>query len=384
MGENSILKTIGTASETISIGLDMASRGNANLLKSFLGPAYDGFMLEKPRGKKRSHSKTDHDICYNWSYEGERGDLNRLYQASKSAQWNAATDIDWNQLVDPLNTKNPILPDRFCPAAPHAMWRRLTPAEQAVERQSLLAWLLSQILHGEQGALYATSQIMQMIPWIDGKLFSASQIFDEARHVEIFHKYLTEKLQKRYEINDNLYVLIEMIMRDERWDVKFLGMQILVEGFGLGAFRAVRVIANEPLLKNILQKVIVDEARHVHYGVLALQEYYKTLTAKEIMEREDMALEICILLKKRFLAHEIYHEFYTDKMSLAEWNRFAYESELMQIFRNSMFDLILPNLEQIGILTERVKPMYLKEGLITNPQAKSAPYMKESDYELNL
>lgn len=372
--------------ETVPIAMDMVKRGKFKLLKTFLGPAYDGLVLKKGKQSKQSFMHADHDICYDWTYaKGRNPQIDRLYEAGKAAQWNVSTDIDWTKEVNPLDIARPIIPDKFCPAAPHPMWNKLTPHEQAVERQSLLAWLLSQLLHGEQGALFATSQVVQSIPILDGKLFGASQIGDEARHVEVFHRYLAEKLEKRYEINDNLFVLIEAIMQDSRWDVKFLGMQIMIEGFGLGAFRAIREIVNEPLLEDIMLYVIADEARHVHYGVLALQEFYsKELSEKELAEREDLAFEICLLLQKRFLAHEIYEEFYGQKMTLSQWDQFAYDSYLMQIFRDSMFDLIIPNLKQIGLLSPRIEPLYRSHGLLRNDLGKSAPDMKNEDYLLKV
>lgn len=386
MATETLFDLVSSVRNTLPMGIDFVKRGKLNLLKSFLGPAYDGLILQKGKNQDRSFMTTEHEVCYDWTYKkGRHPGIERLYEAGKAAQWNVSTDIDWSIQVDPLSTKVPIIPDKFCPAAPLPMWRKLTPAQQAIERQSLVAWLMSQLLHGEQGALYATSQVVQSIPSMDGKLFGASQIGDEARHVEVFHKYLHEKIEKRYQINDNLYVLIEAIMQDSRWDVKFLGMQIMVEGFGLGAFRAVKEIVNEPLLKDILQYVIADEARHVHYGVLALEEFYSNqLSEKEIAEREDLALEICLLLQKRFLAHEIYEEFYGDKMSVKEWDKFAYESQLMQIFRDSMFDLIIPNLKQIGLLTPRVEPMYRAHGLLKRDNARSAKEMTNEDYALNL
>lgn len=325
----------------------------------------------------------EHDVICDWSYERDRPGIRRLYEAAQRAQWNVMTDIDWSKSVDPLSTTNPIIPDEFCPAAPHPMWRRLTPQQQAIERQSLLSWFLSQLLHGEQGALYAASQVVQAVPWMDSKLYGSSQIADEARHLEVFHKYIYEKLGKSYEINENLYVLIETLMQDSRWDVKFLGMQILVEGFGLGVFRALKRIVNDPLLEDILEYVIADEARHVHYGVLSLESYYKTqLSERELAEREDWAFEVCKLLQKRFLAHEIYEEFYGDKMSLREWDRFAGESQLMSMFRESMFKIIVPNLKRLGLLSENIRPHFEELGLLRYEFEKSALELEEAEYAI--
>src|SRR5207302_7082044 len=127
-----------------------------------------------------------------------------------------------------------------------------------------------------------------------------TQVVDEGRHVEAFHTYLSKKLEKLYEINDNLYVVIDALMTDSRWDLKFLGMQIMIEGLALGAFGTIRQTVNEPLLKDLLKYVITDEARHVHFGVLALKRFYAgEISESEKRQREDWAFEVSLLLKNR-------------------------------------------------------------------------------------
>src|SRR5690606_7560912 len=142
--------------------------------------------------------------------------------------------------------------------------------------------------HGEQGALYAACQVTEAIHWMDGKLYGSTQVVDEGRHVEVFKRYLTTKLEKLYDINDNLYVIIDALMTDSRWDMKFLGMQIMIEGLALAAFGTLRQNTQEPLLRELLKRVITDEARHVHFGVVALEDYYRNhLSPSERRERED-------------------------------------------------------------------------------------------------
>jgi hypothetical protein len=151
----------------------------------------------------------------------------------------------------------------------------------------MLAWMLSQFLHGEQGALFAAAQVTEAVPGLDAKLYGSTQVVDEGRHVEVFHTYLTRKLGKLYRIDDNLYVIVDALMTDARWDVKFLGMQIMIEGLALGAFGNIRRVTGDPLLRDVLRLVITDEARHVHFGVLALERLYTCeLSEKERRERE--------------------------------------------------------------------------------------------------
>ena len=149
----------------------------------------------------------------------------------------------------------------------------------------------SQFLHGEQGALLCTARIVETVPWIDAKYYAATQVMDEARHVEVFARYLDEKLSSQYPINANLKSLLDDILADSRWDITYLGMQIMVEGLALAAFGLMHHITDEPLLKQLLRYVMSDEARHVAFGVLSLQEYYKELSATELRERQEFAFD---------------------------------------------------------------------------------------------
>jgi hypothetical protein len=169
-------------------------------------------------------------------------------------------------------------------------------------------------------------------------------------------------------------------VNDSRWDVKFLGMQIMIEGFGLGAFTMIQNIVDEPLLKSILKLIIQDEARHVHYGVLALQKFYENeLSEKELREREDLAFEISLLLQRRFLAHEIYDEYWGNHLSLKQWDKFVGESQLMRIFRKSMFRLVIPHLKKLGLLSPRIQPRYRELGLLDFQDGKTVYEMSEQE-----
>jgi hypothetical protein len=197
---------------------------------------------------------------------------------------------------------------------------------------------------------------------------------DEGRHVEVFHRYVTEKLGKLYQINDNLFVIIDALMSDSRWDMKFLGMQIMVEGLALGAFSVIYKGTREPLLKELLKMVIQDEARHVHYGVLALKEHIATaLSERERAEREDWAFEVALLLRNRFLAYELYEEnFEGGSMTRAQWRDVVLRTPGLEDFRAQMFSRLVPNLREIGLLSPRILPHYERVGLtkyITGPAA---------------
>ena len=240
----------------------------------------------------------------------------------------------------------------------------LTDRELQAFKQSMAAWMLSQFLHGEQGALLAAAQVTESVRWIDGKFYGATQVMDEGRHVEVFHRYLETKLEKLYTINDNLFVIIDALITDPRWDMKFLGMQIMIEGLALGAFRLLYNYTNEPLLKEILKYVIQDEARHVHYGVLALREQNRELSERERREREEWAFEVALLMRNRFMAFEVYEEWFAHKIARRDWKRLVNHSVGMKDFRSLMFSRLIPNLKAIGLLSKRIRKRYEKAGLL--------------------
>ena len=224
--------------------------------------------------------------------------------------------------------------------------------------------MLSQFLHGEQGALFAAAQVTEAVQFFDGKFYGATQVMDEGRHVEVFHRYLDTKLNKLYQVNDNLFVIIDALMHDGRWDMKFLGMQIMIEGVALGAFSLLYRETKEPLLRELLRNVIQDEARHVHYGVLALREHIvKELSDAERREREDWAFEVALLMRNRFLAYEVYEEHFEGSMTRAQWRSIVTHSPGMERFRHLMFGRMVPNLREIGLLTDRIRPHYARVGL---------------------
>ena len=353
---------------------------NFKVLASMLGPAFRGLVQQRGRNEASTPLRLDYSAQFDWRYRRSEPEMARLYEAAKASQWNASKDLDWSLPVDPESAEKPLIPDNLLPLYDHPSFANLTAKEKGRQRRAVMAWMLSQFLHGEQGALFAAAQVTEAVPWLDAKLFGSTQVVDEGRHVETFHTYLTQKLEKLYEINDNLYVVIDALMTDGRWDLKFLGMQIMIEGLALGAFGFLRSHTSEPLLKQMLTFVITDEARHVHYGVLALQKFYATqVSEKERREREDWAFEVAYLLRNRFLAHEYYEEHWAHALSRAEWDRIVLQSEMMAIFRRTMFKRIVPNLKRIGLLSDRVRSRYDNIGLLEFEHCRAAPDLTAQD-----
>ena len=232
------------------------------------------------------------DVIFTWDYEkGARPALDKLYEKAKGSQWNGQTDLDWSIDVDQQQFAEMMADMQQMEfeargvdftGTPFEKWTRTEWVELAHEVQN---WSLSQFMHGEQGALLCTAKIVETVPWIDAKYYAATQVMDEARHVEVFAQYLDTKLDGHYPINTHLKLLLDDIIDDSRWDMTYLGMQIMVEGLALAAFGMALQTTPDPLLKRLLRYVMSDEARHVAFGVLSLQEFYAGLTDAELLDR---------------------------------------------------------------------------------------------------
>src|SRR5688572_8712808 len=353
---------------------------NLRVLKSQLGPAYRGLVQQRGKRNAKVDMPTEYAAIFDTTYQRDKPELGRLYSNAKRSQWNGETDLDWSTAVDPHHPDRILVRDELLMLNDIPQYRALPKREQEKQKKDLLSWMLSQFLHGEQGALFAACQLTEAIGWIDGKFYGSTQVVDEGRHVEVFHRYLIEKLEKLYQINDNLYVLIDAMMSDSRWDIKFLSMQIMIEGLALGAFGTMRQNTDEPLLKNLLRYVITDEARHVHFGVLALRDHYlNALSDRERREREDWAFETSMLMRNRFFAHEFYDEHYGHVMRRSAWDRLVLDSKFMARFRSNMFRRIVPNLKRIGLLSDRIRPYYAELGLLVWENEKAAPEIAADD-----
>ncbi len=292
------------------------------------------------------------DALFTWDYaKGARPQLERLYEKAKTSQWNAQTDLDWSIEVDPYEafsifTENGAREEfEPKPHLPTYSWGEKEWREFSLET---FKWRMSQFLHGEQGALLCTAKIVETVPWIDAKYYAATQVVDEARHVEVFAKYIDTKLGDTYPINIHLKLLLDDIINDSRWDMTYLGMQIMVEGLALAAFGFMHQLTPEPLLKQLLRYVMADEARHVAFGVLSLQEFYSELTTAELRERQEFAFEAAVRMRDRFLSQEVWERMGVPVRPMVE-NFLALPAD-QKPFQNILFSKIVPNCKKLGLL----------------------------------
>tara|TARA_S200000501_G_scaffold372062_1_gene416366 strand:+ start:1404 stop:2543 length:1140 start_codon:yes stop_codon:yes gene_type:complete len=306
--------------------------------------------------------KTPLTGAYNWDYIVVDDRIKKLYELGKKLNWNEDFDLDWSQ--DFPKDQFLINSDIFkTPEVELDGYDDLSFEKKIEMDRHRVSWNLSQFLHGEQGALLVASQLVSCAPTFNAKLYAASQTFDEARHVNCFNRYLKEKIGFQYPSTDGLKSLMDKILTDERWDLKFIGMQIIIEGLALAAFNNLKLILNDGLLKQLLHYVIRDEARHVTFGVNYLEDYLKTLSKSEIEDRAQFAFEACVVMRDRLISGEVISKFldYTPE----DAHKIAEESEQGENFKNLLFTKIIPNLTRIGLITDKVKPKYEKLGVLS-------------------
>jgi hypothetical protein len=293
------------------------------------------------------------DVLFTWDYERSRPALVKLYEKAKRSQWNATTDlpwdtdVDWDRLADEMAAQNTRFQGlRTMEGSPLAHWGEKEWRTFSIEMQTAM---LSQFLHGEQGALICTGLITATVPWIDAKYYAATQVMDEARHVEVFGRYIDEKTNGAYPISPQLGSLLDSIIADGRWDITYLGMQIMVEGLALAAFGMMHMITTEPLLKQLLRYVMSDEARHVAFGVLSLKEFYAGLGAAEIRERQEFAFEAAIALRNRFMVQDVWTRLGVDPKEVIAFMG-SRPNPGQQMFQSMLFSKIVPNVKKLGLL----------------------------------
>jgi P-aminobenzoate N-oxygenase AurF len=297
--------------------------------------------------------------AYVWDYRAADRVLQRLYSLGKSLSWDAQTTIHWDQPL--MREGSPYLPSSLNPYAGWEPYEALTDADKLHFAWHQYAWMLSQFLHGEQGALLVAAQLVACAPTHDAKLFASSQTFDEARHVEAFARYLRERVRILYPINVRLKALLDQVMCDPRWDQKLIGMQMVIEALALAALPVQRQLVADPVLHELLDYVLRDEGRHVAFGVVYLEQLVGELSAEEREKRAMFAFKACRVMRDRIVPTDVFRHFGLD---VAEGQRRYLDAGEMDRFRSLLFTRIMPNLNKIGLITERVAPLYAQLGLL--------------------
>lgn len=333
----------------MSTNEEMIDRADVNDLEAILA------VTNSDRDAVISHVEQNCDVLFTWDYDkGAKPSLEKLYEKAKVSMWNGETDLPWDTEVDQesvvianavQNSPEGFGLIDFDPAGtPFESWGDKEWMELAIESQN---WTLSQFMHGEQGALICTAKVVETVPWIDAKYYASTQVMDEARHVEVFAKYLDTKLSGHYPVNTHLKLLLDDIVQDSRWDMTYLGMQIMVEGLALAAFGFMHQMTTEPLLKKLLRYVMSDEARHVAFGVLTLQDHYAQMSDVEIRERQEFAFEAAVRMRDRFLQQEVWERMGVPVKDAIE---IVMRTPTREMFQMMLFSKIVPNCKKLGLL----------------------------------
>jgi hypothetical protein len=212
---------------------------------------------------------------------------------------------------------------------------------------------LSQFMHGEQGAMMTAAKIVETVPWIDAKYYASTQTMDEARHTEVFAKYLNLKLGEAYPMSPYLKEQIWSLLEDSRWDIAYLGMQIVIESLALAAFGDMLRRTNEPLLTKLLRYVMSDEARHVAFGVLSLSEFYADLSQAELLERQEFMIDATLNSRARATTPEVWERMGTSAEAVLPFIQEAASLSginPMRGFARGFFAKLVPNVRRLGLL----------------------------------
>jgi hypothetical protein len=298
------------------------------------------------------------DVTYTWGYQDTRQKLRDLYEKAVRGQWISDDVLPWKTDVD---LGRPMGPEQLMPLFGSDIYNKMTPKERHDLNVETFSWTLSQFLHGEQGALLATAQLVGSVRDLDSKLYAASQVVDEARHVDVYNRYVHQKIGFSYPVNPHLKTLLDMILTDSRWDMKFLGMQIMVEGLALAAFGMIRNNTDEPLLKELTAYVMGDEARHVAFGVLSLRDYYREQPDSVKREREDFVYEAARLMRDRFLFQEVWEK---TGLPAKQCMDIALHNQGQVLFRQMLFAKIVPAIKKMDLLSDRQRTRFAELGIL--------------------
>ncbi len=298
------------------------------------------------------------DVTYTWGYQETRAKLRDLYDKAVRAQWISDDVLPWDSKVD---LQRPLGPEQLMPLFGSDIYNKLSEKERHNLNIEVFSWTLSQFMHGEQGALLATAQLVDSVDNLDSKLYAASQVVDEARHVDVYNRYVHTKIGFSYPINPHLKTLLDLILKDSRWDIKFLGMQIMVEGLALAAFAMIRTNTDEPLLKALTAYVMGDEARHVAFGILSLRDFYREQPESVRREREDFVFEAARLMRERFLFEEVWEK---AGLPMKPCMDIALNNQGQVMFRQMLFAKIVPAIKKMDLLSDRQRQRFAELGIL--------------------
>ncbi|MBV8773225.1 MAG: ferritin-like domain-containing protein [Deltaproteobacteria bacterium] len=309
-------------------------------------------------------------------------DMRRLYENAKRDQWNVSKDIDWSQ---PVDLDNGIFADGLVDGYGSEIWDKLDPKQRRNLNVEFSCWRLSQLLHGEEGAMLACSQLVDMVPSNDAKFFQSTQVVDEARHTEVLSRYLLEKCDGRvYPMSRNIKLLFDFLLGQGKWFIKTAGLQLIAETFAVGLFRMLAETSVDPLLRSICKRILADESRHMGFSVLGLPDMIASLSPSDMAELEDFTAEACRLVLRGQFAREAFESvgFSAGEIKQVEQSRVEQAKAndyalFRQIFRREIYTQVVANLKKVGLMTPHMADNLVKIGI--DPSVDGRAYSLESE-----
>jgi hypothetical protein len=301
-------------------------------------------------------------------YGVSEADMRRLYENAKRDQWNASKDIPW---ADPPSPDGRVIADELVDIYGSPLWERLSEPERVDLNRRIAAWRLSVLMHGEQGAMLACSQMVDIVQGADAKFFQATQVMDEARHNEVLNRYLTDRLGGlTYPIPVNVHDIFDSILSERRWYLKTIALQLVAETFAVSLFKMMTESARDPVLGTVCRRILQDESRHMGFGMLSLPRVVREASETERRELEDYT---CFALEKTltgFFPLEAYQDAGFSPAQIAEVKRYRRETAaandyapFRKYFKRDMHGSMVANLARLGLLTDRVRPRLAKLGV---------------------
>ena len=308
------------------------------------------------------------DTVFELDYSVRAEDMRSLYEKAKRDQWNASRDIAWDA---PGTDDGRVLADELIDIHGSPLWERLGEAERVELNRRVTAWRLSVLVYGEQGAMLACSQLVNIVTGADEKFFQATQVVDEARHNEVLERYIQTRLGGlHYPMPENERFLFDAILTDPRWYIKTIALQLVAETFAVSMFRMMGQAATDPVLREVCGRILQDESRHMGFGMLSLPAIVREASEAERCEMEDFT---CLALEKvltGFFPREAYEDVGFSRAQIDEVRTYRRDAAARndyavyrKFFRRDMHASMVTNLVRIGLLTDRVRPRLAELGV---------------------
>ncbi len=333
---------------------------------------------EIPTAMETQHRvQSEFETLFQRDYSVQAPDMRRLYENAKRDQWNVSKDIDWSTSVD---LDRGVFADGLIDGYGSPVWEKLDRKTQRELNVEFSCWRISQLLHGEEGAMLACSQLVDMVPTNDAKFFQSTQVVDEARHAEVLSRYLTEKCGGRiYPMNRNVKHLFDYLLGQGKWFIKTVGLQLVAETFAVGLFRMLAETSQDPLLQTISKKILADESRHMGFSVLGLPDTIASLSKSDLRELEDFTAEACRLVLRGQFPREAFERVGLSEHDIKEVERVRVENAksndyayFRQTFRREMYTQVVSNMKKVGLMTERTAENLRKLGIDPNIDGRAA------------